>query len=1265
MAAELLPLPEDRLIALTEAAAVLGTIGAGRKRVLLMWQAVELSKYFGFPDTRTLQVAREALEPVAQQAQQHPLGGEGPGAEWTAGRRPLAQEVTTIPACWGAVRAGCLEATLGLAIYAKRHADVWDAAAALLRDHTKELSTHRMQSLMENLVAAASQMQANERARPGKGPPPLLRGPKTRPPPPALAPIWMVEDPSAANATSPGSIQSPSSRQSLFLYDPFSARRQKERGEASKKAGMWPDGDSTAIHWVCGESAALDIEVANPSSVSIQIEKMVLEATFIPAAAAAAVGDSSGAIGAGPTGDAAAAAAPRPATKSVWKGKPVSLNIPAHTKPVKIQLEGTPLAPGTLILTGCRLTAFGGVSWSQSWSPQPTLNLAKQLSATTKKLSGLPVSHSRGASMSRPPPSTTATAAGGPAGVTSGTTTTSTATSTSVAATAPVGSTTTTAPGAVSTALTTMTTAGAAAPVVVTVLPPLPKLELALYSSTEIDGKSSSQQQQQSSTTIGPSTTSLRVLQGQTINASLVLTNTGTVRIDTVRVELGANTDRTTVHGTTILATTGKKVDFTVDLSPLDRAPSLDPGTSVTLPVTVSAPGTRGSAHIEEIITENIAVEYSSVHAAGGGGGGASGGSTASSYVAGSVPESRTSGVRRLIPGRKAELDVSVAVAPSLNITHIDFTEVFCTATTRTTSLSSSSEVPRRSSSSSGSALSTIRKATLLSPRAGSDTSAMKSPRGAENNKGGSKEETRGLPEADTAAAMAYEGKVLMMAEVVNRGRWALETWLGPPTEAKREDRNTGGDTPSKNKVVIGPGQRATVSYFWDIGAGSASSENEDSGQDGDEGEGHNQLNLQGRRIPSSSSVATSVSNRRQHREQREQQSPNQRSGHRSIKFEDQERQACAAMLAQKVTLHYALPREGGGGAAAQESGTGGSSTGIPLSTSGGTAHGTAGSTTSTSTSTSPFTSQTPGSPSKVPGSIPLIHGEIYNGLTLSTLSMLRPSAISVRISALPLDHTTEGGASKTTSSSSKVTTTNRTSTVAIPMNFPGVAQAGSVPYSCPALSISLGQPLKVVIEVESHVDEPTNVFFSLLCGPLGWPGAGGVATGGVGDGIGGGLSAMHGGASAPEGNFSLAGGGGPGAGGGGISSSGYALQSPRPGGGAALGTASAASAVVAAWSGLHSRLQLSVPARGKVRHVAGVALVLPGMYRIGTTPVNVSYPAEINFKECSKGGRDDHLQFEQQQGGSTGGNIASRNTLVAMQPCFVATGDASIAAEL
>lgn len=39
-------------------AQVLGLVGSARKRVLLLWQAVELSKFLGFPNARTLDVAR-------------------------------------------------------------------------------------------------------------------------------------------------------------------------------------------------------------------------------------------------------------------------------------------------------------------------------------------------------------------------------------------------------------------------------------------------------------------------------------------------------------------------------------------------------------------------------------------------------------------------------------------------------------------------------------------------------------------------------------------------------------------------------------------------------------------------------------------------------------------------------------------------------------------------------------------------------------------------------------------------------------------------------------------------------------------------------------------------------------------------------------------------------------------------------------------------------------------------------------------------------
>ena len=96
--AEHLPLPEDRLITFVEGAQVcrggagwgtgsswmsgwngsggavppdlplpaprpplpqvLGLVGSARKRVLLLWQAVELSRFLGFPNARTLDIAR-------------------------------------------------------------------------------------------------------------------------------------------------------------------------------------------------------------------------------------------------------------------------------------------------------------------------------------------------------------------------------------------------------------------------------------------------------------------------------------------------------------------------------------------------------------------------------------------------------------------------------------------------------------------------------------------------------------------------------------------------------------------------------------------------------------------------------------------------------------------------------------------------------------------------------------------------------------------------------------------------------------------------------------------------------------------------------------------------------------------------------------------------------------------------------------------------------------------------------------------------------
>lgn len=152
-------------------------------------------------------------------------------------------------------------ATLGLAIYAKRHADVWDAAAALLRDHCQHLSSHRITSLHENLKAAASHMPVKDRSRPGKGPPPLLYFKRVVPlqNEDALH-VFDTKDLTAA-VSSP--LTSPNASSNPFLYDAFEARR-KGQGSAN-------DGSPQSVTWVCGETGAVEVEIFNPCPIELKV----------------------------------------------------------------------------------------------------------------------------------------------------------------------------------------------------------------------------------------------------------------------------------------------------------------------------------------------------------------------------------------------------------------------------------------------------------------------------------------------------------------------------------------------------------------------------------------------------------------------------------------------------------------------------------------------------------------------------------------------------------------------------------------------------------------------------------------------------------------------------------------------------------------------------------------------------------------------------------------------------------------------------------
>ena len=310
-----IPSPVDRLAALAEAADVASLAGLARKRALLLWQAVELCRGAADPDSRVLADALAALMPV-----------DGDGSSHSSG----------IPAHWPVVAAGALEGAVSAAIAAGAHACVWDAAAALLSHHAPLLPASRQDVLARTLDVAAAQMAAGERARPGvgAGPPPLLAWVATPPPPADEAPRLLEKEGwPAPRGRSKGRGDGP------FI---FSALGGERRAAATTPAAGPPP------TFAAGEPVRVDVEVTNPASIPVQVERLTLEAELVEEG----VGSGGGGGGRGTT-----------ARSRAWRPAPVALWLPPSTPPTVVTLGGTPTRPGTYRLLGCRVVARGGVSW--------------------------------------------------------------------------------------------------------------------------------------------------------------------------------------------------------------------------------------------------------------------------------------------------------------------------------------------------------------------------------------------------------------------------------------------------------------------------------------------------------------------------------------------------------------------------------------------------------------------------------------------------------------------------------------------------------------------------------------------------------------------------------------------------------------------------------------------------------------------------------------------------------------------------------------
>mmetsp|Transcript_26937 Transcript_26937/g.75892 ORF Transcript_26937/g.75892 Transcript_26937/m.75892 type:complete len:1891 (+) Transcript_26937:162-5834(+) len=319
-AARTLPRPEDRLIAVMEAAEICGLVGAGRKQALLLWRAVELSRGMERQNKRALAIVREALLPVLAIpgayvfSDGQALDVPQPGDDGTASF-PIR-----VNSKWQAIHQGVLEALLGASTRTMAHQEAWRAAAAILCHHSSHLAEDRQQWLFDTLKVACKYTDQNVLR--GPGPPPLVNLIAIQ-----ASPRWL--QPVDVKGAAASTIKGP------FIFSAFDARAVVEK----KK-----------IRWVCNENCKVDVEVSNPCSIPINVERMFLAGFYEDE-----IVEAGGRI-----------PYPKPQDHSGWKGTAVTVWLPAHTPPSRLSLTGLAKKPGRIVITGCYVQMFG-VTWHQPW----------------------------------------------------------------------------------------------------------------------------------------------------------------------------------------------------------------------------------------------------------------------------------------------------------------------------------------------------------------------------------------------------------------------------------------------------------------------------------------------------------------------------------------------------------------------------------------------------------------------------------------------------------------------------------------------------------------------------------------------------------------------------------------------------------------------------------------------------------------------------------------------------------------------------------
>lgn len=227
-------------------------------------------------------------------------------------------------------------------------------------------------------------------------------------------------------------------------------------------------------------------------------------------------------------------------------------------------------------------------------------------------------------------------------------------------------------------------------------------------------------------------------------------------------------------------------------------------------------------------------------------------------------------------------------------------------------------------------------------------------------------------------------------------------------------------------------------------------------------------------------------------------------------------------------------------------------------------------------------------------GTAPLVHGEVYNGLTYRSLALLQPCALTAALHAEPLAPTGEQQLPLVLQ------------LAAAPQANQQQAAAAAAAYSqFPALHAELGQPLSMTLTVTNHGRTTSGS---------------GSNPSGAGDGLELELEAAV--ACQPVRGSEQD-------------------EAAAAGGGAPQGLS-------AMWAGqLWSGLRLRVPPGERVSQRLGLCLLAPGLHRISLQ----QWQCRPAGSAAAAAQQQHEQQQKQRRGGSPGPLL---NTLVAVQPCFV-----------